>query len=96
MVRVDRLGRYESITTFVGRDSDGMPPRLKIRSIDILDDARYGEVVDAPRRFIFWLPLQNSIRNFGSEQVMSQCGRRLFMFCCKQVFCSGIERLFDA
>ena len=70
MVRVDRLGRYESITTFVRHDSDGMPPRLKICSIDILDDARYGEVVDAARRFIAWLPFQHSIRNFGSEQVM--------------------------
>jgi hypothetical protein len=33
-----------------------MPPRLKICSVDILDDARHGEVVDAARRFIFWLP----------------------------------------
>jgi hypothetical protein len=47
-----------------------MPPRLKICSVDILDDARYGEVVDAARRFIFWLSFQHSIRNFGSEQVM--------------------------
>jgi hypothetical protein len=70
MVRVDGLGRYESITTFIRHDSDGMPPRLKICSVDILDDARYGEVVDAARRFIFWLPFQRSIRNFGSEQVM--------------------------
>jgi hypothetical protein len=44
-----------------------MPPRLKICSVDILDDARYGEVVDAARRFIFWLPFQHSIRNFSSE-----------------------------
>jgi hypothetical protein len=47
-----------------------MVPRLKIGSIDVLDDARYGEVVDAARRFILWPPLQNSIRSFGSEQVM--------------------------
>jgi hypothetical protein len=47
-----------------------MPPRLKICSVDILDDARYGEVVDAARRFIFWLSFQHSIRNFGGEQVM--------------------------
>ena len=46
------------------------PQRLKICSVDILDDARDGEVVDAARRFIFWLPFQHSIRNFGSEQVM--------------------------
>jgi hypothetical protein len=71
-----------------------MPPRLKICSVDILDDARYREVVDAPRRFVFWLPFQHSIRNFGSEQVMAECGRRVFMFCCKQVFCGGIERPF--
>ena len=70
MVRIDRLGRYESITTFIRRDSDGMPPRLKICSIEILDDARNSEVVDAARRFIFWLPFQDSIRNFGSKQVM--------------------------
>ncbi|KAG0505586.1 MAG: hypothetical protein Udaeo_10630 [Candidatus Udaeobacter sp.] len=61
MVRVDRLGRYESITTFIGRDSDGTPPRLNICSGDILNDARYSEVVDAARRFIFWLPFQDSI-----------------------------------
>jgi hypothetical protein len=48
-----------------------MPPRLKICSVDILDDARYGEVVDAARRFIFWLPFQDSIRNFGSEQIIT-------------------------
>jgi hypothetical protein len=47
-----------------------MPPRLNICSINILDDARYGEVVDAARRFIFWLPFQHSIGNSGSEQVM--------------------------
>ena len=70
MVRVDRLGRDEGITTFIRHDSDGMPPRLKICSVDILDDARYGEVVDTARRLIFWLSFQHSIRNFGSEQVM--------------------------
>jgi hypothetical protein len=71
MVGVNGLGRYESITTFVRHDRNGMPPRLKIGSGDILDDTRYGEVVDAPRRFIFWLPFQHSIRDFGSEQVMA-------------------------
>jgi len=70
MVRVDGLGRYESITTFIRHDSDGLPPRLKICSGDILDDARYGEIVDTPRRIIFWLPFQHSIRNFGSQQVV--------------------------
>jgi hypothetical protein len=73
-----------------------MPPRLKIRSIDILYDARYSEVVDAARRFIFWLAFQDSIRNFGSKQVMPQCGRRMFTFGCYQVFCGGFEWLFDA
>jgi hypothetical protein len=56
--------------TFVRYDSDGMPPRFKICSGDILDDTRYGEIVDATRRFIFWLPFQHSIRNVGSQQVM--------------------------
>jgi hypothetical protein len=81
MVRVDGFGRYESITTFVRHDSDGMPPRLKICSIDIVYDSGYGEVIDAARRFIFWLSFQHSIRNFGSQQVVAQCDRRLFMFC---------------
>jgi hypothetical protein len=49
MFRVDRLGRYESITTFIRHHSDGMPPRLKICSIDIVYDAGYGEVIDASR-----------------------------------------------
>jgi hypothetical protein len=70
MVRVNGLGRYESITTFIRHDSDGMLPRLNICSVDILDDAGYGEVVDAARRFVFWLPFQYSIRNFGSQEVM--------------------------
>jgi hypothetical protein len=48
-----------------------MPPRLKICSVDILNDTRYREVVDAARRFVFWLPFQHSIRNFGSEQIMA-------------------------
>jgi hypothetical protein len=71
MVRVDGLGRYESITTFIRRDSDGMPPRLNICSVDILDDARYGEVVDAARRFIFWLPVQFAIGNLRCQQIMA-------------------------
>src|SRR5438128_11703237 len=71
MFRIDGLGRYESITTFIRHDSDGMPPRLNICSVDILDDARYGEVVDAARRFIFWLPFQHSIGDFGCQQVMA-------------------------
>src|SRR5262249_19296042 len=66
MVRVGGLGRYESITTFVRHDSDGMPPRLKIRAVDILYDARHSEVVDAARRFVFRLPFQHCIRYFGS------------------------------
>ena len=96
MVRVDGLGRYEGITTFIRHDSDGMPPRLKICSIDILDDTRCGEVVDAPRRFVFRVSFQDTIRNFRSEQVMPQSGQRLFTFCCYQVFCGGSKRLFDA
>jgi hypothetical protein len=47
-----------------------MPPRLKTCSVNILDDARYGEVVDAARRFVLRLSCQHSIRNLGSEQVM--------------------------
>ena len=70
MFRINGLGRHKSITTFIRYDSDRVPPRLKICSIDVLNDARYSEVIDAPRRFIFWLPFQHSIRNFGSEQVM--------------------------
>src|SRR4029077_7049241 len=96
MVPVDRLGRYEGITTFIRHDSDGMAPRLKICSVDILDDARYGKIVDAARRFIFWMPFQHSIRNLRSEQVMPKCGWRLFTFCCYQMFCGGFKRLFDA
>jgi hypothetical protein len=48
-----------------------MPPRLKICSVDILDDARYGEVVDAARRFIFWLSFQHSIRNLRCQQIVA-------------------------
>jgi hypothetical protein len=48
-----------------------MPPRLNICSVDILDDARYSEVVETARRFIFWLPVQHIIGNFSSQQVMS-------------------------
>jgi hypothetical protein len=48
-----------------------MPPRLKICSVDILDDARYGEVVDAARRFIFWLPFQFAIGNLRCQQIMA-------------------------
>jgi hypothetical protein len=36
----------------------------------MLDDTRDREIVDGARRFIFWLPCQHSMRNFGSEQVM--------------------------
>jgi hypothetical protein len=51
MVRVNGLGRYEEVPTFVCHDSDGVPPRLNIRSVDILDDTRDREVIDcAPIR----------------------------------------------
>ena len=70
MVRIDGLGRYESVTTFIRHYGDGMSPRLKIGSVDILDDARHREVVDTASRFVLWLPFQDSARNFGSEQVM--------------------------
>ena len=86
MVRIDGLGRHEGITTIVRDDSDGVPPRLKVCAVDILGDARYSEIIDAARRFIFWPPFQHSIGDFGSEQVMPKCGRRLFMFCCCQIF----------
>src|SRR5438105_4516499 len=71
MFRIDGLGRYESITTFVRRDSDGMPPRLKIYSIDVLNDARYSKIIDASRRFVFRVSFHYSIRNFRSQQVVT-------------------------
>jgi hypothetical protein len=49
MFRIDRLGRNESVTALISDDSDRMPPRLKICSIDIVYDAGYGEVIDASR-----------------------------------------------
>src|SRR5262245_32574937 len=49
MVRVEGLWRFQSIMSFVRRNDDRVPPRLKICSVDILYDARYSEVVDAPR-----------------------------------------------
>src|SRR5262245_11418542 len=70
MVLVDGFWRFQSVMSLVRRDGDRMPPRLKICSVHILDDARHSEVVDAARRFIFWLPFQHSIRYFGSEQIM--------------------------
>jgi hypothetical protein len=70
-----------------------MPPRLQIASIDILDDARYGEVVDASRRLVLGVSFQHSIRHFRGQQVMAQCREGLFMFCCDKVFCGGVEGL---
>jgi hypothetical protein len=55
----------------IRQNGDGMPPRLEICSIDILDDARYGEVVDAAGRVVLGLSFQHSIRNFRGEQVMA-------------------------
>src|SRR2546430_16610307 len=71
MFRIDGLGRYESITTFVRRDSDGMPLRLNSCSIDVLNDTRYSEVIDASSRFVFWMSFQYTIRDSCSQQVMS-------------------------
>jgi hypothetical protein len=48
-----------------------MPPRLESGSVDILDEARYREVVGTARRFVLRLPFQYLVRNFGSEQVMA-------------------------
>jgi len=47
MLRVSILGRNESVTALISDNSDRMPPRLKICSIDIVYDAGYGEVIDA-------------------------------------------------
>jgi hypothetical protein len=71
-----------------------MPPRLEICSVDVLDDARDGEVIDTARGFVFRVLLQHSVRNFGSQQVVTQCWQGLFMFRCEQVFCGGVKRLF--
>jgi hypothetical protein len=71
MVRINGLGRDESVTALIRRNSDRMPPRLNICSIDVLDDTRYSEVVDASRGFVFWMSLQHSVRNFGSHQVIA-------------------------
>ena len=94
MVLIDGPRRHESITPFICYDTDGMPPRLKICSIDILGNARDREVVDASCLFVFWISFQYSVRNFGSQQVMPQCGRRLFMLCFEQAFCGGFEWSF--
>ena len=82
MVRVDGLGRYECITTFIRHDSDGMPPRLNICSVDILDDARYGEVVDAARR-LQWLGAQK-VRTFVSNINFAAFTRRSPQSCAFQ------------
>jgi hypothetical protein len=93
MVSVDGLGRYESITTLVRRHIDCTSPRLNICSIDILYDTRYSEIIDASRGFVFRVLLQHSGRNFGSQQVVTQCWQGLFMLRCEQVFCGGVKRL---
>src|SRR6266567_1604728 len=85
MFRINGLGRDESVTALIRRNSDRTPPRLKICSIDIMDDARYSEVIDAARRFVFLVRFQYSLRNFGSQQVMAQSRQGLLMFGGRQI-----------
>src|SRR5438094_7092308 len=94
MVRVDGLGRYESITTFVRHNGDRMPPWLNICSIDVLNDARYSKIIDASRRFVFRVSFQYSIRNFGSQQVMAQSQQGLLMFSGRQISFRRFQRTF--
>src|SRR6266700_4381617 len=94
MFRINGLGRDESVTALIRRNSDRTPPRLKICSIDIMDDARYSEVIDAARRFVFLVSFQYSIRNFGSQQVMAQSRQGLLMFGGRQISFRRFQRTF--
>src|SRR5438034_7835730 len=71
MFGIDGLGRDQSVTSLIRHNGDRMPPRLKICSIDVLNDARYSEVIDASSRFVFRSPFQYTIRDSCSQQVMS-------------------------
>src|SRR6266566_7950991 len=71
MFRIDRLGRDEGVTALLCQNGDRMPPRLSTCSIHVLDDTRYCEVIDASRRFVFWMSLQDSIGDSGCQQVMA-------------------------
>src|SRR6266513_5221712 len=71
MFRIDRLGRDEGVSALICQNGDRMPPRLNICSIDVLNDTRYSEVIDAARRFVFLVSLQDSIGDFGCQQVMA-------------------------
>jgi len=68
MIRVDGLGRDQSVTSLIRHNGDRMLPRLKICSIEVLNDARYGEVVDASSRFVFWVSFHYSIRILAASR----------------------------
>src|SRR5439155_6279981 len=94
MFRIDGLGRDQSVTSLIRHNGDRMPPRLKICPIDVLNDARYSKIIDASRRFVFRVSFQDTIRNFGSQQVVAQSRQGLLMFGGRQISFRKFQRTF--
>jgi hypothetical protein len=71
MFCIYRPWRAESVVPLISDNRDRMPPRLKVRALDVFDASPYGKVVDVPGWLVLRSMFQDVVRDFGSKQIMA-------------------------